>query len=176
MVCNISYNNKKIKNLINESLGQAYGFIDKIKLGGIGSQRLKIKDASLDINSLINKNSNTNLCSILYNNINRPNSTLRDIDGLTALMVAVIKSMESAENLNKNELSYKDLSFINELIRFSRGPEEESLQNLLAIVDNNGETVRDYIHDWEQNNPPIAINFNPDDVPFFERMINIASV
>ena len=64
MVYNISYNNRKIKNLINQSLGQAYGFIDRIKLGGIGSQRLKIKDASFDINSLINKNSNTNSCSI----------------------------------------------------------------------------------------------------------------
>ena len=64
MVYNISYNNKKIKNIINDSLGHAYGIIDKIKLRGIGSQRLKIKDASLDINSLINKNSNTNSCSI----------------------------------------------------------------------------------------------------------------
>ena len=64
MIYNISYNNKKIKQLINDSLGKSYGIIDTIKMRGIGSQRLKIKEASLDISSLINKNSNTNSCSI----------------------------------------------------------------------------------------------------------------
>ena len=64
MILNISYNNKKVKNFINESLGKAYGFIERIKMNGIGSPKLKIKDASIDVKLLLDVNSNAKSCNI----------------------------------------------------------------------------------------------------------------
>ena len=72
MILNISYNNKKVKNFINESLGKAYGFMERIKMNGIGSPKLKIKDASMDVKLLLDVNSNSKSCNIEI----RPNGIL----------------------------------------------------------------------------------------------------
>jgi len=40
---------------INELVGQSFPFFERLKLGGIGSERLLIQDASLGIRQFLNK-------------------------------------------------------------------------------------------------------------------------
>ena len=46
MIKNLSYNSKKINTLLLELVGRPFSFIERLKLGGIGSNKLVISDAS----------------------------------------------------------------------------------------------------------------------------------
>ena len=64
MIRNVSYNNKEISNEINDLIGKPFGVVDRIKMRGIGSQRLLITDASPEIKKLLKLDNNTNHCNI----------------------------------------------------------------------------------------------------------------
>lgn len=64
MILNVSYNNSKIKRQIDEAVGEPYSLKERIRLGGIGSSKLIITDASGEIARLLNLDSNRNQCNI----------------------------------------------------------------------------------------------------------------
>lgn len=64
MLVNISYNDKKVKAFIEESVGKPFGLLDNIKLNGVGSPRLVIEKASQEIFELLSYDNNSNYCNI----------------------------------------------------------------------------------------------------------------
>ena len=64
MIKNLSYNTKKIKILLLELVGSPFSFIERLKLGGIGSNKLVIADASKEIVELLRMDNNVNYCNI----------------------------------------------------------------------------------------------------------------
>ena len=64
MIKNLSYNSKKINALLLELVGRPFSFIERLKLGGIGSNKLVIADASKEIVELLKLDNNVNYCNI----------------------------------------------------------------------------------------------------------------
>ena len=64
MVKNLSYNKKKIKVLLFNEVGRPLSFMERLRLGGIGSNKLVITDASKEIIELLKLDNNINYCNI----------------------------------------------------------------------------------------------------------------
>ena len=64
MIKNLSYNSKKINAVLLELVGRPFSFIERLKLGGIGSNKLVISDASKEIVELLRLDNNVNYCNI----------------------------------------------------------------------------------------------------------------
>ena len=64
MLLNVSYNDPKIKKQINSEVGAPFSLRERWKLGGIGSSKLKITHASIDIHNLLVLDNNNNSCNI----------------------------------------------------------------------------------------------------------------
>ena len=64
MIKNLSYNSKKNKTLLIEIVGRPLSLIERLKLGGIGSNKLIITDASKEILELLRLDNNINYCNI----------------------------------------------------------------------------------------------------------------
>lgn len=64
MIKNLSYNSKKNNILLLELVGRPFSFIERLKLGGIGSNKLVVADASKDIVELLRLDNNVNYCNI----------------------------------------------------------------------------------------------------------------
>lgn len=64
MIKNLSYNSKKINTVLLELVGRPFSFIEGLKLGGIGSNKLVIADASKEIVELLRLDNNVNYCNI----------------------------------------------------------------------------------------------------------------
>ena len=73
---NITYKNKETEKEINAEMGNPFGLIEKLKLGGIGSRRMIIENFSEDIKNLALK-----VSGIQYANIElRPNGIIVHIN------------------------------------------------------------------------------------------------
>ena len=64
MLLNVSYNRPKIKEKINGEVGQPFTFMDRIKMGGIGSGKLNIHSSSIQIHNLLILDNNLNVCGV----------------------------------------------------------------------------------------------------------------
>ena len=64
MLLNVSYNDRKIKEQIDSEVGPPFSLRDRWKLGGIGSSKLAITHASIDIHNLLVLDNNSNNCSV----------------------------------------------------------------------------------------------------------------
>lgn len=64
MLVNISYNDKKTNQTIQDLIGKPFGLIDSIKINGIGSPRLDILKTSDEIATLLSYDHNRNFCNI----------------------------------------------------------------------------------------------------------------
>ncbi len=64
MIFNTSYNDPKIKRLLDEAVGKKYGFFNSLRLGGTGSQRLIVKQCSHEIEKLFRLDNYPNHCNI----------------------------------------------------------------------------------------------------------------
>ena len=64
MIKNLSYNSKKNKKLLLENVGRPLSFMERLKLRGIGSNKLVITDASKEIVDLLRLDNNINYCNI----------------------------------------------------------------------------------------------------------------
>ena len=64
MIKNLSYNSKKNKKLLLEIVGRPLSFMERLKLRGIGSNKLVITDASKEIVHLLRLDNNINYCNI----------------------------------------------------------------------------------------------------------------
>lgn len=64
MIFNTTYSNKDAKVTINDLVGEAYSFIEAIKMKGVGSQRMVIEDVSLGFKNILNSVSDINYGNI----------------------------------------------------------------------------------------------------------------
>ncbi|WP_019039363.1 hypothetical protein [Psychroflexus tropicus] len=64
MLLNVSYNRPKIKEQINNEVGPPFTFMDRIKMGGIGSGKLAIHSSSIQIHNLLILDNNLNTCGV----------------------------------------------------------------------------------------------------------------
>ena len=64
MLKNISYNNLNVIDEINKLVGKPYSFLEKIKRGGVGSEKLLITKADKIIENLLLLDQNINNCNI----------------------------------------------------------------------------------------------------------------
>ena len=64
MIKNISYKDASVRSEIINLVGRPFAFTDRIKMGGIGSPRFMIREASEGIMALLNLDLNINYCNI----------------------------------------------------------------------------------------------------------------
>ena len=64
MLLNISYNDPTIKLKIEKAVGKPFSMQQRWKLGGIGSQKLMINSASIDIHNLLILDNNLKSCNL----------------------------------------------------------------------------------------------------------------
>ena len=64
MLLNVSYNDPKIKKQIDSEVGAPFSLRERWKLGGIGSSKLNITHASIDIHNLLVLDNNNCSCNI----------------------------------------------------------------------------------------------------------------
>lgn len=64
MIVDVSYKSEENTRRINQLVGKPYGFLQRLKMGGIGSPRLSISDADEEISKLMNRDNNRNVCNI----------------------------------------------------------------------------------------------------------------
>lgn len=80
-----SYKDKKQAREINELVGESYSFLDRIRMGGIGSKRLEIESATEHFNEVLNASHYQTLVSLEI----RPKGVLvyfrRRLDNFTAV-------------------------------------------------------------------------------------------
>ena len=64
MLLNISYNDPTVKRQIEKAVGRPFSLKQRWKLGGIGSQKLMINSASIDIHNLLILDNNLKFCNL----------------------------------------------------------------------------------------------------------------
>ena len=64
MLLNVSYNRPKIKAQIDAEVGQAFPWLERFKMGGIGSGKLDIHSTSIQIHNLLILDNNLNVCGV----------------------------------------------------------------------------------------------------------------
>ena len=64
MLLNISYNDPTVKRQIEKAVGRPFSLQQRWKLGGIGSQKLMINSASIDIHNLLILDNNLKSCNL----------------------------------------------------------------------------------------------------------------
>jgi len=64
MLLNVSYNNKKTKQRIDNEVGKSFLLKERLKMGGIGSPRLTITAANIEIQNLLHLDNNASYCNI----------------------------------------------------------------------------------------------------------------
>ena len=64
MLRNLSYNDPKINREVNQAVGKAYSFLASWRMGGTGSQKFIITEASEEIWELLERENTTNYANI----------------------------------------------------------------------------------------------------------------
>nr|WP_299070769.1 hypothetical protein [uncultured Allomuricauda sp.] len=64
MLLNVSYSDKKVTKKIDEAVGKPFTLKERFALGGIGSPKLFITDANIEIQNLLILDNNLNTCNI----------------------------------------------------------------------------------------------------------------
>jgi len=64
MILNITYPTYQTKAEIEKVVGSSFSFLERLKMGGIGSRKMIIYDSSDSISDLLKVNSDTKYCNI----------------------------------------------------------------------------------------------------------------
>ena len=64
MILNLSYRKKETDRALLERAGKSFSFFERIKLGGIGSQRFEIIEADAEISEILSRDLKLNHCNI----------------------------------------------------------------------------------------------------------------
>ncbi len=59
-----TYNEKSVRRKIDAEVGKKFSFLERFKMGGIGSQRMRIISSSEEIDDLLQADAKRNLCNI----------------------------------------------------------------------------------------------------------------
>lgn len=110
MLLNISYNQPKIREKINDEVGVPFTLVQRFQLNGTGSPKLHITNMSIDIHNLMVLDRNANNCNIEM----RPNGIIVMFRSLLETYALVIPYYKL--NLYKGKAEeysiYKDHYFI----------------------------------------------------------------
>ncbi|MEM1257475.1 MAG: hypothetical protein AAGC45_10945 [Bacteroidota bacterium] len=64
MLVNVSYSNSDITKKVDAEVGKPFTLKERFKMGGIGSPKLEITEASVEIGNLLILDNNANRCNI----------------------------------------------------------------------------------------------------------------
>jgi hypothetical protein len=64
MLLNVTYPDYKVKSTIEKIVGQPYSLIERIKMGGIGTSKLLMVEATEEIHKLLTVTSDTTYCHL----------------------------------------------------------------------------------------------------------------
>ena len=64
MVIDYTYPNYQLKRQIQEAVGKPYSFLEKLKLGGIGTSKLQVLEATDAIYNVLSKSADTKYCHV----------------------------------------------------------------------------------------------------------------
>lgn len=64
MILDSTHPNKEHKQIINDLIGKSFSFIEAIKMGGVGSKRMIIEEASPNMKQYLNQVSDINYANI----------------------------------------------------------------------------------------------------------------
>ena len=64
MLLDLSYHDKKLEKQLSSLVGKAYSFWERLKMGGVGSQRFIISNASPEFLNLLEKDNRLNYSNI----------------------------------------------------------------------------------------------------------------
>ena len=110
MLLNVSYSDKKITQKIDAELGKPFTLKERFKIGGIGSPKLEITEASSEIRNLLILDNNADCCNIEM----RPNGIIVGFRSLLESYALVIPYYKL--NLYKGDMAvysiYRDHHFI----------------------------------------------------------------
>ena len=59
-----TFNDRKSRRKLEEQVGKKFSFLERFKMGGIGSQRMLIMSSSEEIDDLLSEDQKRNLCNI----------------------------------------------------------------------------------------------------------------
>jgi hypothetical protein len=110
MLLNISYNQPEVKHKITAEVGGTFTLLQRFKLNGTGSPKLKITSASIDIHNLLVLDNNANVCNIEM----RPNGIIvmfRSLLDTYALVIPYYK-LNLYKGKSQEYSIYKDHHFI----------------------------------------------------------------
>ncbi|GAA0762094.1 hypothetical protein [Psychroflexus lacisalsi] len=133
MLLNVSYNRPKIKQQIIDKVGKPFTFMERIKLGGIGSGKLNINSSSIQIYNLLILDNNLNICGVEM----RPNGiivTFRSLLETYALVIPYYK-LKLYKGQSKVYSIYMDNYFIKVEAKEKRN--HEFLKKILKYKSDN---------------------------------------
>tara|TARA_A100001015_G_C14623978_1_gene569013 strand:+ start:141 stop:602 length:462 start_codon:yes stop_codon:yes gene_type:complete len=110
MLLNVSYNEPEVKKKIENAVGKPFSLKERWDRGGIGSSKLFITKASIDINNLLILDNNQNTCNIEL----RPKGIILRFRSLLETYALIIPYYKlTLYKVNAQEYSiYKDKHFI----------------------------------------------------------------
>ena len=110
MLLNVSYNEPEVKKKIENAVGKPFSLKERWDRGGIGSSKLLITQASIDIHNLLILDNNQNTCNIEL----RPKGIILRFRSLLETYALIIPYYKlTLYKINAQEYSiYKDKQFV----------------------------------------------------------------
>lgn len=101
MLFNITYTDKKTQEQINDYIGKPYGFLDRIRMRGIGTSKMQIVEASENIAELLGNRNTVHYCYLEI----RPKGLLVGFQSVLRTYVLLIAFHELSIYYNSGILS-----------------------------------------------------------------------
>ncbi len=139
MLLNISYNDIKQKKEIDKLVGKPFSIKERLKMGGIGSEKLIISSASINIKNLLLLDNNINKCNIEL----RPKGiivffrSLLETYGLIIpyFKLKIYKGKAEEYSIYKDSLYIKVLADKKSIHKFFKKIIKNRLENSLPSID-----------------------------------------
>ena len=139
MLLNISYNDIKQKKEIDKLVGKPFSIKERLKMGGIGSEKLIISSASINIKNLLLLDNNINKCNIEL----RPKGiivffrSLLETYGLIIpyFKLKIYKGKAEEYSIYKDNLYIKVLADKKSIHKFFKKIIKNRLENSLPSID-----------------------------------------
>ena len=139
MLVNISYNEPKIRNTIDELIGKPFTLRERWSMGGIGSGKLMITHTSIDIHNLLILDQNINQCNVEL----RPKGIIVHFRSLLETYGLVIpyyklklyKGKAEEYSIYKDQYTIKVLANTKSIHSFLKKLSEQKVKNAPPSVD-----------------------------------------